>query len=58
MEAVWADSGSMTVRPGSSVSSMAWGSSMGAFLRTAMRGGMRDMTTPSVARISASDPGS
>ena len=48
----------MRVRPGSSHSSMAWGSSMGAFLRTAMRGGMRDMTTPSVARMRASEPGS
>jgi hypothetical protein len=58
MASVWAASGSMTVRPGSSARSMAWGSSMGAFFRTATLGGIRGMTTPSVARMRASEPGS
>ena len=41
-----------------SASTMAWGSSMGAFFRTATRGGMRDITVPSVARMAEWDPGS
>ena len=46
------------MRWGSSTSSMAWGSSIGAFFRTATRGGMRDMTVPSVARTGEALPGS
>ena len=53
-----AERGSSTVFSGSSASSITWGSSRGAFLRTATRGGMRAMTVPSVARTWASAPGS
>ena len=58
MSPVWADRGSMTVLSGSSASSITWGSSMGAFFRTATRGGMRERTVPSVARMGAEEPGS
>ena len=53
-----AERGSITVFSGSSARSMMWGSSRGAFLRTATRGGMRDMTVPSVARTREAAPGS
>ena len=49
--------GSMTVFSGSSISSITWGSSMGALRRTRARGGMRSSTVPSVARIRAPEPG-
>ena len=48
----------MRLSSGSSIRSMAWGSSRGAFFRTATRGGMRESTVPSVARTSALEPGS
>ena len=41
---------------GSSMRTMMWGSSMGAFLRTFMRGGMRERTVPSVARMGVPEP--
>ena len=50
--------GSITVFSGSSARSITWGSSSGAFLRTATRGGMRERTVPSVARMAAGEPGS
>lgn len=50
-------SGSMHRRSPSSMSSITWGSSKGAFSRTWTRGGMRSITVPSVARISAPEPG-
>ena len=49
--------GSMQVLSGSSMSSITWGSSMGASFRTRTRGGMRSSTVPSVARIREPEPG-
>ena len=41
---------------GSSMRTIMWGNSMGAFFRTFIRGGMRERTVPSVARMGVPDP--
>ena len=48
----------MTVAFGSSVRSITWGSSTGAFFRTATRGGMRLRMVPSVQRMEVVAPAS